>query len=452
MVFSIFLIGCRSTITKQASPIATIATTATKMAVSDARQYQLSIMALQQLRQDLGGQPFLNSSLSNPELILSAQLKSFINKLTKQRPSTVAQLLNYTENKIPEHDQVIRLRAMIGHYRSLIDIDWPTLTITRYRLGQRHVEIGKLRAMLVQLGDLPTPLSNNYRTDIFDPTVIGGLKRFQLRHGLDATGQLNSATIKELNAEPVQRIKQMQVNLWRWFSLPAQLPEHYLRVNIPQFELQLYNAGELAFNMPVIVGRTDWATPTLSTTLTRITLNPTWTPPRSIIRADLLPRHNKQPGFLNRQGFELQQGSNINPVRLKIPAPQQQKLARLLQHYRLVQVAGPRNALGQFRFSIVNSQAIFLHDTPAKNLFSKDNRAFSHGCIRLADAARLSQHLFKTDSQLKTIDVDSILRGSETRSFSLTEPLPVFITYHTSWIDSMGTLQLRADVYQSDQG
>lgn len=463
LFFSMLGVGCGSTITNPAPQLSK--ETTAKTAVAADSQFDLSVMVLQQLQQDLGFkplvqplvQPFADSSVPHTELKLSPELNSFFNKLTNQRPAaikvtTAEQLAQYIENYLPAHDQVIRLRSMIQHYQSFITTDWPTLTVTTHRLGQRHVEIGNLRAMLVQLGDLPAGLDDNYRAAIFDPAIIGGLKQFQQRHGLVATGQLNQATIKELNVTPEQRIRQMQINLWRWFDLPAQLPERYLRVNIPQFQLQLYDAGELAFNMPVIVGRADWPTPRLTTTLTRITIHPTWTPPRSIIRADLLPRHNKQPGFLNRQGFELLQGSATNPIRLKIPDPSQQQLAPLLQRYRLVQAAGPRNALGKFRFSIVNTQAIFLHDTPAKYLFANDSRALSHGCIRLADANRLSQYLFKTDSRLNRIDMDPILRGSATRSFALAKPLPVFITYHTSWVDSAGRLQLRPDIYHLEQG
>jgi len=434
-------------------------------------QYQLMVMSLQQLQQDLGGKPLAYSSLSRDQLRLSSELLSLIKVLNTQHGgaevsniTTVAQLAQYLQHHLPMHDQVIRLRAMIQQYQSSSAIPWPKLTAKNYRLGQRHHQISQLKIMLQWFGDLPVRdndtgsgsggdgVEREMRTAIFDPDLIEGLKRFQRRHGLGATGQLNKATTNALNVTPTTRIRQMQTNLWRWFSLPAQLPERYLRVNIPQYQLMLYHAGELALKMPVIVGRADWPTPRLSTTLTRLTINPTWTPPTSIIRADLLPRHRQQPDFLNRQGFELHQGALTNPLRRAIPDPALQRLAPLLQRYRLVQTAGPRNALGQFRFLIVNTQAIFLHDSPAKYLFANSRRALSHGCIRLANANNLSDYLFKTDPKLHSINMQRLLRKDATQSFSLSQPLPVFITYHTSWVDSGGTLQLRPDIYHLDRG
>jgi len=432
----------------------------------------LATMTFHQLQDDLGikstgrQQPKQPAAQSKKQasLNLSDELTSLIiniAKINKRPPDTELsrlasaiesnQLAQYIENILPQYDQVARLRAMIQHYKTLATGPWPTLTVKTYKLGQSSPQIATLRSMLTQLGDLAEQHNTKYRRAIFDPVIIESIKTFQQRHGIEVTGELNIDTITALNISPQNRIGQMQLNLWRWFELPPQLPQRYLWVNIPEYDLKLYNEGELALNMPVIVGKPKSPTPIFSTHLTRLTINPTWTPPQSIVRSELLPRHGRQPAFLKSQAFELHNGSRHNPSIQQIPDSTQQQLAGLLGQYRLVQAPGPKNALGQYRFSIPSNDAIYLHDTPAKYLFAKNHRALSHGCIRLADATGLSQYLFKTDSRLKAPAMKAALQRSHTKYFTLANPMPVFITYHTSWVDAQGKLQVRPDIYHLDK-
>ncbi|CAM3913892.1 L,D-transpeptidase family protein [Shewanella aquimarina] len=358
------------------------------------------------------------------------------------------QLHELLDTMLPEHKQVQLLREQIRRYQQLEKYVWPAISARQYRLGQRSPEIAKLRWMLTQLGDLPTKPSNTYREAIYDPAIVSAIKHFQLRHGLPESGELDSSTRKALQISPSQKIAHLRQALFRWFALPNQLPERYLWVNIPAYQLQVMENDTSVLSMRVIVGKPETPTPQMVTTLNLVTLNPTWTPPRSIVYGELLPKNGQNPGYLAAHGFELRKVAQGHSLAVPLANHSSKQIAALLGEYQLVQQPGANNSLGRYRFSIPNNAAIYLHDTPVKKLFMRQDRALSHGCVRLEKADILAKYLFTRHTDQSPAVIKEALAQKLPRYYKLAEPLPVLITYLTTWVDTRGVVQFRPDIYK----
>ncbi len=367
------------------------------------------------------------------------QLKSAANNPADFRTALINDTLpTYIDSAMPQFNAVIRLRQAINKYKGINDIAWPELTDSfNPRLGQGHTEVKILRKKLITFNDLQTASTSKHRLHIFDQSIINGLKHFQRRYGLKPTGRLNATTKNALNQNIDSRIHKLQVNLWRWLSLPRLPPTQYIMVNIPAFDLRLIDKGETLMEMKVIVGKPSNQTPIMITEVNSVTLNPTWTPTRNIINNDLLPLHHKNHTALKSLNFYLAKGYGANTLYQEIPP----NLQEMLKQYRLVQRPGRNNALGNVRFNIKNNNAIFLHDTPTKYLFKHHNRALSHGCIRLE----------KSDDLLTTLGINQRKNNLGTKHLRLQQSLPVFITYQTAWIDNLGDINWRNDLYNKDK-
>ncbi len=459
-LFGTIATGCKTT-NSDLMLNAAVKNTPPQQAVKSLTDFDVATTTFYQLRQDIGlGDSSLkhksNEVIINDIIEFSHDIASYLNQPPKVERVLLEQailskkLLAVIDNIMPQSVQVVALRDKVRDYKNLQQQPWPKLPVTDYRLGQSADDISQIRQRLVILGDLSERKNPIYRQRIFDPTLIAGIKTFQQRHGLKVSGQLTQATTNALNITPAMRVKQMQLNLLRWAKLSKLPPSRYLWVNIPDYSLKIFEQQQLLLNMPVIVGKPKTPTPSLFTSLTSITVNPTWTVPYSIANFEYLPRHARQPSFLATQGFELHQGSRVRPQVLAIPSSQSQ-LRTLLTQYRLVQVAGHKNALGKFRFAITNPYSIFLHDTPAKYLFAKQQRALSHGCIRLKNSPWLSRYLL-ADQWHDQSKAGRFMRELKTQTVRLTTPMAVYVTYHTSWVDELGRLQFRPDIYHLDQG
>jgi len=359
-------------------------------------------------------------------------------------------LASYVDLLLPQFDEVVRLRSAIASYRQLLKIPWPKLDKElTFKLGQGHKEVVKIRQILSALGDLDQRAYSPYRQHIFDPEVIIALKRFQARHGLKQNGKLTTPTIRALNIAPQQRIKIMQINLWRWLSLPSIPPQQYIKVNIPSYQLSFIENEQETLSMKVIVGDQQHPTPVMVTRVNSITINPTWTPTYNIVHNELLLENANNPGSLRRQNFKLAIGYGSKRV-FKAVFNESSAIKSALGEYHLVQAAGKNNALGKYRFNIKNFHSVYLHDTPAKHLFNKTNRALSHGCVRLQAADQLAKHFLASQLLTKKQQVNQAMRSTHTEHFALAQSIPVYLTYQTVMVTAAGTLHWHPDIYQQD--
>ncbi|QUM76584.1 L,D-transpeptidase family protein [Moritella sp. 24] len=351
----------------------------------------------------------------------------------------------YIDSAMPQFNAVVRLRESINKFKHIRQVYWPTLPPSfNPKLGQGHQQVKNLRHKLVILGDMSDTSTSKFRTHIFDTAMRNSLKQFQQRHGLTPSGTIDTETRNALNTTIDTRIEKLQINLWRWLSLPRTPPSKYIIVNIPSYRLKVIDKGKQTLNMKVIVGKPENQTPIMVTAVSSVTVNPTWTPTQNIINNDLLPLHHRNRNALKQSNFYLAQGYGASTSYTDIPY----NLNAMLKTYRLVQIPGLNNALGTVRFNIINNNAIYLHDTPTKSLFNRKQRALSHGCIRLGNADKLLHTLIEENkslkSQLKQID-------GKTRSIRLPESVPVFITYQTAFVDIKSQIHWRNDLYQKDR-
>jgi murein L,D-transpeptidase YcbB/YkuD len=265
---------------------------------------------------------------------------------------------------------------------------------------------------------------------VFDAALAAAVSRFQRRHGLEVTGKVDEETLAELNVPVEDRIRQLQVNMERWRWMPASLGDRYIMVNVPEFRLDVIEGGKTAMTMRVIVGKDQSRTPAFSDKMSYIEVNPYWNIPESIANEEILPKLDSDPGYLAREGIERVDPSQVGSG--------------------LRQPPGPTNPLGQLKFMFPNDFNIYLHDTPAGHLFAKEERLFSHGCIRIEKPFELAVYLLRDDPKWSPEALQAAIDSGENKSISLSRPLPVHILYWTAWVDGDGTVELRRDVYGHD--
>lgn len=332
------------------------------------------------------------------------------------------------------------LDAAIERYRRIHDAGgWPRLVRgPELEPGVRDDRVHDLRERLHQTGDLASP-ADEPDVPVISPSLIDAIERFQRRHGLAATGTLDEVTRKAMNVPVATRIEQLRINRQR---LRAHDPEDdglFVRVNIPDFRVELHQQRRILYSTRAVVGRPDRQTPVLEDRITHLTLNPAWNVPQRITREDLAPRFAQDPGYAERHGYELDAADrNLADIDWSDPA-----------YVPLRQRPGPTNALGQVKFEMPNERAIFLHDTPQRHLFRAAQRTFSAGCVRVEDPLELA-------SRLAGYGADGVqhlagaIRDGETRVLRLGRTVPVQLVYFTAWADERGLVQFRDDVYNKD--
>jgi len=224
--------------------------------------------------------------------------------------------------------------------------------------------------------------------------------------------------------DPARRAT-LALNMERWRWLPVDLGETFLIVNAARFEVTYWQDGNMFGTWPVIVGKAKTPTPTFATFVKGVTFNPWWTIPKSIVAESVGALVRRNPAEARRRGYVWGNGS-----------------------YR--QKPGPKNALGQMKLEMPNQFSIYLHDTPSKDLFLKDVRAFSHGCIRVGDALGFAHTLLR--GSVTKDRIDAIVAGQETQTFALPKAIPVYVTYFTADVDKDGRVAILPDIYKRDAG
>ena len=268
-------------------------------------------------------------------------------------------------------------------------------------------------------------------TDHFNDTLAAALKNYQERHGLQTTGTLNAETIKELNVPINERLKQLVVNLERMRWMPSQPEGRLFLVNIPEFVLHALENNKKVFDMKIVVGKEGHNTMMFTKTLNQVVFSPYWNVPPSIVKDEILPEIEKDPNYLAKQEMEIiGEEDGIPEIR---------------------QLPGDKNALGKVKFLFPNSYNIYFHDTPAKSLFEKNKRAYSHGCIRLSEPEKMAQYLLQNDPAWDAEKIAEAMHAGKERYVKVKDPVEVFITYYTAWVDESGRLNFREDIYSHDE-
>jgi len=318
----------------------------------------------------------------------------------------------------------------------------------KLKAGMEDPRVPALRERLKRTGDLPSGSADT--SGVFDEVLVAAVVRFQRRHGLDADGVIGSATLDALNVPAARRVQQIIVNLERWRWLPQELGERHVIVNVADFHLDCVHEGDTVLTSRVIVGRDYRRTPVFSDELSYIVFNPSWEVPDFIAAEDILPLVRKDPAYLERMGFDVLRGWGPDEKRFDGSSIDWKAVNKRSFPYRLRQGPGPLNALGRMKFMFPNRFSVYLHDTPARELFGKTERTFSSGCIRVEKPLELAIWLLAGDTAYDKPGIQALLDSNESRTVKLPRRVPIHLLYWTSWVSPDGTVYFRRDVYNRD--
>lgn len=349
-----------------------------------------------------------------------------------------------------------KIVSVLKKYRSLyIDDNFDSISLDSKSLtiGDQSIEIIKLRKRLHDLGDYSSNDLNDENLDlhsnVLDESLVEAISKFQIRHGLKADGALGKKTVNELNKPIAYRIRQLELNLERARQLPELKQGRHLVVNIPDYSLYLVNDGVKVYESRVVVGKTKHKTPVLTSELTQLVLNPYWNIPKSISNNEILPKLLSDPNYLYRNNMKVlgtinNQTQVINPETIDWT-----NIDFYNASLRIRQDPGAMNSLGKIKFIFPNNYNVYLHDTPARSLFARNQRALSHGCVRLEDPIGLAKILLSTTNHTSN-DIDNLIQRNKRKSLKLEQPIPIHITYMTAWVNEQGIVNFRPDIYKRD--
>jgi murein L,D-transpeptidase YcbB/YkuD len=268
-------------------------------------------------------------------------------------------------------------------------------------------------------------------SELFTDELVMAVKKIQKRFGFKENGVVDIPLLKELNVPLEDRIQQLEANLERLKTQPAISTGTRLVANIPEFKLHVYEGEKHVFEMAIVVGTETNETVAFNDEMTQIVFSPYWNVPPSIVQNEILPAMRKNRNYLRHNGYEQVSTEGGLPA--------------------IRQKPGVKNSLGLVKFVFPNSHSIYFHDTPAKSLFEVRKRTFSHGCIRLAEPARLAQYLLRNDKYWTPEKIKQAMHSGKEKAVTLKQPVAVSITYFTAWVDSEGLLNLREDIYGKDK-
>ena len=348
------------------------------------------------------------------------------------------------------------LVTALGRYRELA-ATLPPLTLPTpkrsFKAGDRVEGLGPLRDRLVLLDDLPPdapPASN-----VYEGPIVDGVKRFQSRHGLEPDGTLGRSTLAALRVPLADRVDQLTLALERLRWLPHLDPDGFLAVNIPMFRLwgwgRIPPDGAPAFDMGAIVGRAlNTQTPVFIDQMEHVIFRPYWNVPPSILRGETLPALRKDPAYLARNDMEIVAGPG-DDARV---VPLSEDALRLLAQGRLRvrQRPGAKNSLGLVKFVFPNDDNIYMHGTPARQLFARDRRDFSHGCVRLEDPVKLAEWVLRDQPEWTRERILAAMEGPVPQLVKLTRPIQVILFYLTAVVlPEDGSVHFSDDIYGHDR-
>lgn len=351
----------------------------------------------------------------------------------------------------PHQQAYEKLKAVKKRYEIIVAAGgWPELPDgPKLEMCDQNRRVGLLRERLMRSNDLAEPPEKEI--DYFDEGLKNAVRHFQLRHGLEADGIVGPSTLSALNVSAEKRLTQIIVNLERWRQLPRDLGERYIEVNIPDFRLKVVDQGETVRSMRVVVGKTTRPTPVLSGLITYLEINPYWTVPPQIARKDILPKIQEDPAYLTRQNIRVYENWMADAAELNPDAIDWRLINANHFPYKLRQEPVAGNALGQVKFMFPNKLNVYLHDTPSKELFAREQRSFSSGCVRVENPMELAEYLLNEDKGWDRQALNRIIEGGSSKVILLKKPMPVYLLYWTAWAEKNGEVHFRNDLYGRDE-
>ena len=348
----------------------------------------------------------------------------------------------------PQHFMYQELKKGLKKYRQIeSEGGWPSIPDGEtIKPGMTDKRVIILRKYLMITKDLANENSDN--PELFDVELENAVKHFQFRHGMTQDGVIGKGTLKEMNVTVSERIDQIRINMERSRWIMHELENDFLVVNIAGFNMRRVTNDSIVYFSPVIVGKPLHETPIFKASMQYFVINPTWTVPYSIATNETLPKLKKDPNYLSAHNMII---TDKNGVKLDPASIDFSKYSKGNFPFTIVQQPGPDNALGEVKFIFPNPYSVYVHDTPSRGLFSKEDRAFSHGCIRLQNKWQLALSLMNDPSVWNMEKINSILASDETTTVHLKNPIDILILYWTAGADKESRLFFNKDVYNRDQ-
>ena len=320
---------------------------------------------------------------------------------------------------------------------------WPVLPAdAKFAIGVAGPSDELLRQRLIISGDL----AGDKASGAYDDGLTDAVKRFQARHGLATTGMVTPRTLAALNIPVQKRIKQLEASLTRLENINFPFGQRYVVVNIPATFAEAIEDDKVVRRYRVIVGKTEKPSPTLTTDITSVNLNPTWTVPSSIAKAEISAHMRKDPSYLSRMHMDVL-GANDAPID---PNAVDWSGAHT-PNFTVRQQSGTWNALGAVKIDMPNSYSVYMHDTNQRNLFNDDYRFDSHGCSRVDNVRDLAAWLLKDQPQWNRAAIDAMIATGQRHDVRVTKKVPVAWIYLTAWMTKDQTVHFRNDIYAQDE-
>lgn len=318
---------------------------------------------------------------------------------------------------------------------------WPSIPAgPKLKFGSKGKRVALLQKRLAASGDYA---GTGRRAAGFDRGVHDAVVRFQTRHGLTPSGEVNRFTLKALNVSAPHRLRQLRLNRQRLRKMLARTKgKKYIVVNIPGYELQAVSGGQVQVSSRVVVGKPATPTPVVSAGVRAVNFLPHWHVPQSIARRALIPAVKKDPQYLTKERIRVYAswgGSEVNPAQVNWWAPQGKR-------YVFRQDPGPFNALGLIRLDMPNRHIVYMHDTPLKKLFRFHLRPYSAGCVRVERVQDVAAWLMKS----QPARIAQMTQSGQQQTVKLARPVPVHFIYLSAWASGGGTANFRIDIYDKD--
>jgi murein L,D-transpeptidase YcbB/YkuD len=349
------------------------------------------------------------------------------------------------------------LESALVRYRRLAEDSslQPVPVVDAFKEGDSYAGLPQLRRLLIATGDLEATQADPGGTTRYEGEVVEAVKRFQARHGRTVDGIMGPATFESLNVPFSERVEQIELAMERMRWLPDLSGIPFIAVNVPAFELwaldPVNERGVPAANMRVVVGKAlNKQTPVFMEDMRWLEYRPYWNVPYSITARELLPHIRKDPSYLDKHDYEIVPRFGNDVAALPATEANIEKLGS--GQLKLRQRPGPNNSLGLVKFIFPNNAAVYLHSTPATQLFARTRRDFSHGCIRVEDPIGLAEWVMRDEPGGWGRDrIVEAMNGGQPTRVVLDKPFPVIIFYTTVLAGTDGTVAFYDDIYGHDE-
>ena len=354
----------------------------------------------------------------------------------------------------PKHPEYVALKKALFKYRKIAaQGGWKRIKRgTTLKPGDQGNRVKDLRHRLISEGYLSDSNLLLGFEDIYESTLEEAVRKYQLANGLEVDGLIGGATLRNINTGINQRITEIKKNMERWRWLPDDLGQKYVMVNMAGYDLQMVVNEQSVLEMPVVVGKKTRPTPTFIDTMEYVEVNPTWKIPPRIAKEKFLPKLQEDPKFLKANRLKVYNGwhksaKEVDPETINWSHYSENRWFP----FKLEQSPGKHNSLGQIKFMFPNKYRIYLHDTPEKNLFAKQVRTYSAGCVRVSNPYELAGRMLQADGNWSAEKIKKLVDAGETQRIPLKNKWPVYLMYWTAWVDDSGIVNFRKDVYQRNK-